>query len=77
VLVVHQQFLGHKRESQLGLGQCGAEEGRVPPGIYLALLQQEEHHLGGRQKINHNVIQEGTQGLVLDHQACHEESHNV
>jgi hypothetical protein len=36
------------------------------------LLQQEEHLPGGRLQVNHYVLQEGTQGLILDPQAHHE-----
>jgi hypothetical protein len=61
----------------MGPSQRGAEERRVPLGVYSLLLQQEEHHPGGRQKINHHVIQEGTQRLVLDLQASHEESQDI
>jgi hypothetical protein len=49
MLIVYQQLLGHVHttRSRLGPGQHGAEEGRVPLGVYSVLLQQEEHYLGG------------------------------
>jgi hypothetical protein len=42
--LVHQQLSGHVRlsGSRLGLGQHGAEEGRVPSEVYSALLQQKD-----------------------------------
>jgi hypothetical protein len=55
-------------------GWRGTEERRIPSGVYSALLQQEEHYLRGWHEINHCVLQEQTQGLVLDPQAHHEES---
>jgi hypothetical protein len=79
MLVVRQQLLGHLRMtmSRLGPGQRCTEDGRVPLGDYPTLLQQEKHHIGGRRQIHHHVLQEGTQGLVLDPEARHEEPHDV
>jgi hypothetical protein len=49
----------------------------VPPRVNSMLVQQEEHHPGGQRKNNHHVFQEGTQGLILDPQARHEEFQDV
>jgi hypothetical protein len=37
-------------------------------------LQQDKHHPGGWWQVYYHVLQEGTQGLILDPQAHHEES---
>jgi hypothetical protein len=77
--VVHQELLGDMRatRSQLGPSQCGTEERKVHTRIVLALLQQEKHHTKGQRQINYHILQEGTQGLVLDPKAHHDESHDV
>jgi hypothetical protein len=77
--MVHQQLLGHMctPRSRLGSSQCGAEERRVPLGVYSMLLQQEEHHPRGQRQVYHHVLHEGSQGLILDPQAHHEESQDV
>jgi hypothetical protein len=41
--------------------------------VYPAFLQQEKYHPRGRQQVYHHVLQEDTQGLILDPQAHHEE----
>jgi hypothetical protein len=61
----------------MGPGQHGTKEGGVPPRVNSMLVQQEEHHPGGQRKNNHHVFQEGTQGLILDPQARHEEFQDV
>jgi hypothetical protein len=61
----------------MGPDQCHTEERRVPPGIHSSFLQQKERHSGGRQQIHHHVLQVGTQGLILDSQAHHEEPWDV
>jgi hypothetical protein len=63
--------------SRLGYGKCGTEEGRVHPGIHSVLLQQKEWHPGGQRQVNNHVLQEWTQGLILDPQAHHKESKEV
>jgi hypothetical protein len=59
--------------SRLGPSQRCPEEGRVPLRVYPAFLQQEKYHPRGRQQVYHHVLQEDTQGLILDPQAHHEE----
>jgi hypothetical protein len=63
--------------NQLGSSQCHSEEGRVPPGVHLVLMQQEEYHLGGQQQVDHHVLQEGTQGSSPDPKACHKNPQDI
>jgi hypothetical protein len=79
VPTVHQQLLGHVHVARCRMGpsQYCTKERRVPTGIYIALLQQEKHHPGGRRQIHYHILQEMTHGLILDPQAGNEESQDV
>jgi hypothetical protein len=57
----------------MGPSQHHLEEGRVTLRFHPALLLQEKHQPGGWQQIDCHVLQEGTQGLIIDPQAHHEE----
>jgi hypothetical protein len=46
--------------SRLGPGQRRTEQGRAPPRIHPAFLQQKEYHPRGQPQIHNCVLQEGT-----------------